>query len=186
VGSPSRSTEARSPAFRDIFQAELTFIWNSLRRFGVPDRDLEDVAHEVFVVVDRHLGQFDPARPLRPWLFAIAFRCASDYRRRPRHRFESLAGEDVERADPAPRVDETIVGHEEKNLARRALLTVPEDRRAVVILHDFDEVPMHEVAAAFGIPLKTAYSRLRVGREELIAAARRMQNPTTQPKAEAP
>jgi len=160
-------------AFRDIFESELFFIWNTLRRFGVADRDLEDVAHEVLVVVNRHLGEYDPARPLRPWLFAIAFRSASDYRRLARHRHEALTAEDSERADTGERADDALIGHEEKNLARRALLDVPEDRRAVVVLHDFEEVPMHDVAAAFGIPLKTAYSRLRVGREELILAARR-------------
>jgi RNA polymerase sigma-70 factor (ECF subfamily) len=175
MGPPPAAPDAR-PTFRDIFDSELFFIWNTLRRFGVADRDLEDVAHEVFVVVNRHLGEYDSARPLRPWLFAIAFRCASDYRKLARHRREALlAEEDAERADPAEGADELLIGGEEKNLARRALLAVPEDRRAVVVLHDFEEVPMHDVAEALGVPLKTAYSRLRVGREELIAAARRMQ-----------
>jgi RNA polymerase sigma-70 factor (ECF subfamily) len=172
---PASAAPDARPTFRDIFESELHFIWNTLRRFGVADRDLEDVAHEVLVVVNRHLGEYDPARPLRPWLFAITFRCASDYRRLARHRREALAAEDIERADASERADDALIGSEEKNLARRALLAVPEDRRAVVILFDFEEVPMHEVAAALGIPLKTAYSRLRVGREELIVAARRMQ-----------
>ena len=167
--------ETPRPAFRDIFESELSFLWNTLRRFGVADRDLEDVAHDVFVVVDRHLCDYDPTRPLRPWLFAIAFRCASDYRKLARHRHEALTTADVERADPGERVDDALIGLEEKNLARRALLTVPEERRAVLILYDFDEVPMNDIAEALGIPLKTAYSRLRVGRDELVAAARRLQ-----------
>jgi len=168
--SPSR----RTPTFREVFDAELVFVWNALRRFGVADRDLEDVAHEVFVVVDRLLPEYDAARPLRPWLFAITFRCASDYRRRARHRHELLLGESVDLADGADGADIALIRGEEKNLARRALLSVPDDRRAVVILHDFEDVSMHDVAAAFAIPLKTAYSRLRVGREELLAAARKL------------
>lgn len=173
---PPQAASMARPTLLDILDSELFFIWNTLRRFGVAERDVEDVAHEVLVVVHRHLGEFDPARPLRPWLFAFAVRCASDYRRLAHRRRERLTADDVERADAAEeRADEVLVNHEERNLARRALLAVPEERRAVVILHDFDEVPMHEVAAALGIPLKTAYSRLRVGREELIATARRMQ-----------
>ncbi len=166
--------EAR-PTFRSLFDGELTFVWNTLRRFGVAERDLEDVAHEVFVVVDRQLVNYDPSRPLRPWLFAIAFRCASDYRRLARHRHETLVDKDVDGVDPTPRVDDLLAASEERNLARRALLGVPEERRAVIILHDIEEVSMHEVAEALGIPLKTGYSRLRMGREELIAAARRLQ-----------
>jgi RNA polymerase sigma-70 factor (ECF subfamily) len=163
------------PDFRIVFESELPFVWNTLRRFGVADRDLEDVAHEVFVVVNRRLGEYDPARPLRPWLFAIAFRCASDYRRLSRHRHETLEGDAVDPVDGADAPDEIVGRAEERNLARRALLAVPEERRAVLVLHDFEEVAMHDVADALGIPLKTAYSRLRIGRIELIDAARREQ-----------
>ena len=42
----------------------------------------------MFVEVFRNLHRYDPARPLRPWLFAFAFRFASDYRRLARHRVE--------------------------------------------------------------------------------------------------
>lgn len=162
------------PSFRAIFDAELSFVWNALRRFGVAERDLEDVAHEVFVVVDRKFAEIDPTRPLRPWLFAIAFRTASDHRKRAYCKREALVGDDVERADGAERADDLMGRHQEQNLARRALLAVPEERRAVLVLADFEEVPMHDVATALEIPLKTAYSRLRVAREELIAAARRL------------
>jgi RNA polymerase sigma-70 factor (ECF subfamily) len=171
---PPLGASQGGPDFRDVFDTQLYFVWNSLRRFGVADRDVEDVAHEVFVVVDRHLAEYDPARPLRPWIFAIAFRCASDYRRRAHRRHEMLVDEHPDGADARPAADEVLLRAEESNLARRALLAVPEDRRAVVILHDFEEVSMSEVADALGIPVKTGYSRLRVGREELLAAARRL------------
>lgn len=165
---------ATPKSFRAIFDTELSFVWNALRRFGVAERDLEDVAHEVFVVVDRKFAEIDPSRPLRPWLFAIAFRTASDYRKRAHRRYESLAGEDVDRADPRERVDDVLARHQERNLARRALLEVPEERRAVLVLHDFEETSMQDIATALDIPLKTAYSRLRVAREEFVAAARRL------------
>ena len=171
---PTSGVSGTRPTFRHVFETELSFVWNTLRRFGVAERDLEDVAHEVFVVVDRLLGEYDPTRPLRPWLFAIAFRCASDDRKRARHRHETLVADDVDSVDPTEAVDEALIHHHEKNLARRALLAVPEERRAVVILHDFEDVTMRDIAEAFRIPLKTAYSRLRVGREELVASARRL------------
>jgi RNA polymerase sigma-70 factor (ECF subfamily) len=48
------------------------------------------------------------------------------------------------------------------------------DRRAVLILHDLDEVHVPEIAQALGIPLNTAYSRLRLARAEFAAAAKRI------------
>ena len=62
--------------FVDVYGAELPFVWRTLWRLGVPDRDLEDVAHDVFVVVHRKLVDYDPTRPLKPWLFGICFRVA--------------------------------------------------------------------------------------------------------------
>jgi RNA polymerase sigma-70 factor (ECF subfamily) len=163
------------PDFRMLFETELGFVWNSLRRFGVPDRDCEDVAHEVFLVVNRRIDDYDPKRPIRPWLYAIAFRCASEWRRLSRNRNETLgADREPETAEDEGEIPEQIAQrNQEQNLARRALLCVPELRRVVLILHDFEEVAMHDVAEALGIPLKTAYSRLRIARSELIEAGRR-------------
>jgi RNA polymerase sigma-70 factor (ECF subfamily) len=52
-------------------------VLRSLQRLGVPPADLEDVAHDVFVVVYRRWADFDRDRPVRPWLFGIAFRTAA-------------------------------------------------------------------------------------------------------------
>jgi RNA polymerase sigma-70 factor (ECF subfamily) len=54
-----------------------------------------------------------------------------------------------------------------------ALETIPLPRRAVLVMHELDEVPMRQVAAALSIPLFTAYSRLRMARKELEATVRR-------------
>jgi RNA polymerase sigma-70 factor (ECF subfamily) len=39
---------------------------------------------------------------------------------------------------------------------------------------DFDEVSVPEIAEALELPLNTAYSRLRIAREELTAAVQRL------------
>jgi len=41
-------------------------------------------------------------------------------------------------------------------------------------MYDLDDVPMDQVAAALGIPLFTAYSRLRKARRELEGLVRRL------------
>src|SRR4051812_36542553 len=76
------------PDFRVIYEAHFNYVWHSLRRIGVQDADLEDLAHDVFVAFYRGLDNYDPTRPVKPWLFGICFRVASDHRRRARHRFE--------------------------------------------------------------------------------------------------
>jgi RNA polymerase sigma-70 factor (ECF subfamily) len=71
--------------------------------------------------------------------------------------------------------DEAVAQREGRALIARALGAIDLDRRAVFILHEIDERPMSEIAESMGIPLHTAYSRLRVAREEFEDAVRRIQ-----------
>jgi RNA polymerase sigma-70 factor (ECF subfamily) len=56
----------------------------------------------------------------------------------------------------------------------RALERIPLRRRAVLVMHELEEVPMAQVARVLSIPLFTAYSRLRKARTELEIAIRRI------------
>jgi RNA polymerase sigma-70 factor (ECF subfamily) len=167
-----RAPDARSD-FRHLFEEQFDYVWNTLRHLGVATRDLEDLVHEVFVRVDERLKDYDPSRPLRPWLFAFAFRVASDYRRLARHRLEVL-GTSVESADASRGAEEQLIAREDRALAEAALLGIEIERRAVFILHELDGASVPEIARAIGIPQNTAYSRLRIARQEFAETARRL------------
>ncbi len=160
------------PTFREIYDREYGFVRSSLRRLGIANRHLDDVCHDVFVVVHRSLPTFDPARPLRPWLFAIAHRTASDFRRRAPQRREVL--------DEQPANARTASSDPERDLEHRrawalvdkALHALDPDRRAIFVLHDIEQTPMPEIALALDVPLNTAYSRLRLARRDFQAAIR--------------
>jgi RNA polymerase sigma-70 factor (ECF subfamily) len=156
-----------------IFRLEFRYVWNSLRRFGVAERDLEDVTHEVFVRVQDQLELFDPSRPLRPWLFGIALGLATNYRRLARHRVD-LPGDLPEVADSTRTAAEDLERREQAALVHSALLQVRLEQRAVLVLHELDGYPVPEVASTLGLTLNTAYSRLRLGREAFRAAFRRL------------
>ena len=55
----------------------------------------------------------------------------------------------------------------------RAFLTLDPDQRLVVVLHYYLDLPLPEVAAAAGIPVGTAKSRLHRG---LVALRRALSN----------
>jgi RNA polymerase sigma-70 factor, ECF subfamily len=165
--------EERELRFRRLFDTEFDYVWTSLRRLGVHSRDLDDIAQDVFVHVYRRLDENDASKPVRPWLFAFAFRCASDWRRLARHRIEtSIDPNEKPALQLAADAAMTIV--EERELVRQGLQHIPLERRAVVILYDLDELPMKQIAESLGIRLFTAYSRLRVGRKEFAEAVRRL------------
>lgn len=149
-----------------VFDEHFRYVWSSLRRLGVREGDLEDLAHEVFLRVHANLDEYDPARPLRPWLFGFAYRVAADHRRLARHRIE-LTGVVAEAVDPHPPADERFAAAEDRALMKQALDQLDVERRAVLVLHHLDGVPVAEIAAVLGVPVNTAYSRLRLAREQL-------------------
>jgi RNA polymerase sigma-70 factor (ECF subfamily) len=161
--------------FRAVFEKTFDYVWHSLRRLGVREHDLEDVAHDVFLVVHRHLEAYDPARPIRPWLFAFAVRAASDYRRLARHRVE-LREDTSSLVDQGPTPHERADAREQLDLVARALDALDFDRRAVFVLTQIDGVPVNEAAAVLGIPVNTAYSRLRLARADFARALQRLKS----------
>jgi RNA polymerase sigma-70 factor (ECF subfamily) len=155
----------------DAYQRELDYLLSSLRRLGVPAPDIEDLVHEVFLVMHRRWEDYDQARPLRPWLFGIAFRVAAAHRRRGSREF--LGDADAE--DQAALPDDAAAAGETRGLLLKALANVPLERRAVLLMHDVDEMPMREIAEQLELRLFTAYSRLRKARKELDSALQRLE-----------
>ena len=171
---PAVVTCSESRRFFEIFQNEYAYVINSLRRLGTHECDLEDVAHEVFLVVHRRLERYDSNRPLRPWLFGIAFRVASDFRRLAHHRRE-VVREDIEAPDGARPLDEQVFASQARRIVERALESLEPDRRAVFIMCDIDGLHVPEIASALEIPLNTAYSRLRLARAQFTATIQEIQ-----------
>jgi RNA polymerase sigma-70 factor (ECF subfamily) len=160
--------------FRRVFETEAPYVWTTLRRLGVPDRDRADVTHDVFVAVHRQLHTYDSARPLRPWLFGFAFRYASDYRKRARHHHEVFVDEPAEPRQPTvPPVDDQVAT---RSLLERLLQHLDEDKRVVVVMHEIEGWPVPEIAAMLGVPVQTAYSRLRAARIALTQALSRLES----------
>lgn len=154
-----------------VYQRELDYLLGSLRRLGVMPRDIEDVAHEVFLVMHRRWQDYDQKRPLRPWLFGIAFRVAASQRRKGAR---EVLGDQPEAEDFSARPDEAAAAGETRHLLLKALAQVPLERRAVLLMHDVDETSMHDITAELAIPLFTGYSRLRKARKELDLALTRL------------
>jgi RNA polymerase sigma-70 factor (ECF subfamily) len=160
--------------FTRIFEAEFDYVWNTLRRLGVHEADIEDQVHELFLRVHRQLARYDRTRPLRPWLFAFAVRITAEYRRLARNRRE-ISGLPQELEDPAPGAEDQLARVELQSQVLRALDTIDADRRAVFVAVDIDGHSGPEVAASLQIPLNTVYSRLRLARDDFAAALRRLQ-----------
>jgi RNA polymerase sigma-70 factor (ECF subfamily) len=162
----------------EAFQSEFGYLCRTLRRLGVRPDDLEDDAHEVFLVLNRKWPDYDASRPLRPYLFGIAFRVvAARKRRQKRETLEVLE----ETADDSVHPDEALEAARTRELVLAALARVPLARRAVFVMHDIEEVHMREIAKVLSIPLFTGYSRLRKARREFEAAVQELRKGMSDP-----
>jgi RNA polymerase sigma-70 factor (ECF subfamily) len=167
------AVQRAAPSLRDLFDEHAPYVWNTLRRLGAPVSDLEDLTHDVFLHVHRHFADYDPSRPVRPWLFGFAYRVASQNRRRA-HRRHETQGEPDATPHPGASPDEQLAAAEERRLVQAALQGIELERRAVFVLYELDGVSMSEIATLFGIPVNTAYSRLRLARGEFAAAVKKL------------
>jgi RNA polymerase sigma-70 factor (ECF subfamily) len=155
----------------EAFQREVDYVYRSLRRLGTSTSEVDDLAQDVFLALRGSWLEYDARRPLRPYLFGIAFRIVSAHQRK--HNREVAFGV-VELADAGPGPDEALQKKQVRAIVLAALERIPLPRRAVLVMHDLDDSPVAEVAAVLAIPLFTAYSRLRKARRELEIAVRRL------------
>lgn len=164
--------DTRPVEFDAVVAEHGPYVWRVLRRLGVRESDIDDVWQETFIVVHRKLGGFEGRSSLRTWLSAIAVRVASDYRNRAHRRREQISDDVPDDPCDASQHDE-LVDRERRALLDQLISELKAEQREVLVLYEFAELPMQEVAEALGCPLQTAYSRLHAARRALEQAARR-------------
>jgi RNA polymerase sigma-70 factor (ECF subfamily) len=167
--------ENRETTFRAMYEGHVDFVWRNLRRLGVAEADVDDRTQEVFVVAHRRFTEFvDRGHGPRAWLFQIVLRVASDARRHTRRHPEVPdGGLAMDRASIEPQQTDAIARREAISRLDAALGSIDLSRRAVLVLHEIEEMTAREISSVLGIPLNTVYSRLRVGRLELEQALTR-------------
>ena len=162
--------------FEEAYRAHFAFVWRSLRRMGIREEDVADVAQEVFIVVHRKLPEFAGRSKLTTWLYGVCFRVASERRRaapRPPLAEQEAAAFIGRPADPGA----TAERNQGLAILERVLDRIPDEQRAVFCLFELEGMTGEEIAEALQIPLGTAYSRLRLARVAFSAATAELATP---------
>jgi RNA polymerase sigma-70 factor (ECF subfamily) len=166
------------PGFAEVYEEFFPFVWRSARRLGAPEHSVDDVVQEIFLVVHRRLTEFEGRSSLKTWLFGIVLNVVRAQRRALRAKQPHTLDAD-RRADPdalsdgGPRPDEMLTKAEAARVVERLLEALDDDKRAVFVLAELEQLAAPEIAAALSIPVNTVYSRLRLARQDFAAAAAR-------------
>jgi RNA polymerase sigma-70 factor (ECF subfamily) len=138
--------------------------------------DAEDAAQEGFMKAFAALPRFRPGAPFRPWLLAIVANEARN-RRRSASRREALALRVPQaassREDFEPSAAESLLAAERRQALLDAVSRLPDADREIVTLRYLLELSEAETAAALGVPVGTAKSRLSRALNRLRAAMRK-------------
>lgn len=166
--------ERAVPDLSTIFEEHVDHVGNSLRRLGIREADVPDLVQEVFVVMNAILPDYDPSRPIWPWIFGVVYRIAAAHRRKvSREVFDDNASAGL-LVDSSANPDEEMRRAEDRWLVLEALKSIEIHRRAIFVMADLDGVAVPEIAESLGIGLNTAYSRLRLARKDFREAASRL------------
>lgn len=127
----------------------------------------EDIFQEVFLKAYKGFSDFKGRSSEKTWLISITINTCKDFLKSSYHQkvvpmFDFM--EDTVHTDGNLN---NIDKEEERQIVRKALMSLPEPYREILILVYFQEFSVKEAAAAMKIKENTAKSHLKRGREKL-------------------
>ena len=154
--------------FKKLYQRHHHKVRSTLYQLCGSD-GLDDLVQDVFLRAWRGLPKFRQSSQFSTWLYRIAFNVASDRRKalaKMRSRNISVEDDQLENladdaaiaceSDSQPRLTQMHY----QDLMQRGLAKLSEDHRAVLVLHDLEELPQKDIAEILSIPIGTVKSRL--------------------------
>lgn len=139
----------------------------SYRMLGRPE-DAADATQDAFVTCMQKLGGFRGTSAFTTWLHRVTVNICYDALRKRSREVPVEEQRENEAAAPGDLAGDSADAVD----VQRALLTVPEEFRAVLVMHDVQGVTYGEIAEALGAPIGTIKSRLHRGRVALARALR--------------
>ncbi len=162
----------RTEAFGVLVQRYQNRLYPTMLRLTGSADDALDLLQDAFLRAFEKLDGFHGESSFYTWVYRIAVNLALSGRRRRRSfpigplvRGESTIDppSDPTRTDPSLPLER----RERDAIIQRALDSLADDHRAVVIMKEYDGLRYDEIAATLGVPVGTVRSRLHRARLEL-------------------
>jgi RNA polymerase sigma-70 factor (ECF subfamily) len=124
----------------------------------------EDAAQTAFINAWKHLPTYRPQNSFHSWLYRIAINAALDMLRRekPTVNIDDLSIRNHQH------IESQVEDQQMAQQIQKAVLSLPEASRAVLILREYQEMRYQEIAETLEIPIGTVMSRLNYARKCLM------------------
>ena len=126
----------------------------------------EDAAQTAFIKAWQHLPTYKPQNSFHSWLYRIAINAALDMLRREK----PTSNIDELNIRNHHRIESQVEKQQMAQQVQRAVLSLPEASRAVLILREYQGMRYQEIAETLEIPIGTVMSRLNYARKCLLEA----------------
>ena len=162
----TRAQNGERNAFSELVRIHTRGVFNVVYRMCGDALIAEDAAQETFIRAWQNLSSYRPQTSLRNWLYRIAFNAGMDMLRKEK-RILPTAIEDLPLKDDRPSPESLTSQNERTALVQKAVLSLPDASRAVLVLKEYEGMSYREIADALDIPLGTVMSRLNYARKLL-------------------
>lgn len=166
-------------AFGKLVDAYQNRVFGFVRRMIPNPDEAADVTQEVFIRAFQSFSRFDGRSSVRTWLFRIAHNLCIDRARRS-HRapvevglIDPTEGEEIEVSDTRWQPDQIVLDGELMDVVERAIMSMSEKLRSVLLLHDKEDMAYEEIAEMLSLPVGTVKSRLFLARTHLQNALKK-------------
>ena len=166
----SRARGGDREAFGELVEQYRDNVYRLAYRMCGNAYDADEAAQEAFVAAWRALPNFRGDAKFSTWLYRLTTNAAIDVMRREKRHQTVGDGEMIEVADDADSPQETVERTEQQEAVQKALATLSEEYREVLLLRYMEELDYAEIAEVLQLPSGTVKSRINRAKAALKTA----------------
>ncbi|CCW35816.1 RNA polymerase, sigma-24 subunit, RpoE [Chthonomonas calidirosea] len=168
-----RSKEGDRRAFDALVRMHEKRVYNLAYRLCGNYDEAGDITVEAFLRVYQAINSFRGDANFSTWLYRIVTNVYLDRRKRQKNRktlsleeYVELEESQVTRQieDPSPGPEELAEAQQRQELLQKAIESLPEYQRAMIVLYHVDGLSYEEIAEVLSLPIGTVKSRLNRAR----------------------
>ena len=166
----SRARGGDRDAFGELVEQYRDNVYRLAYRMCGNAYDADEAAQEAFVAAWRAFPNFRGDAKFSTWLYRLTTNAAIDVMRREKRHQTVGDGEMIDLADDADSPQETVERTEQQEAVQKALATLSEEYREVLLLRYMEELDYAEIAEVLQLPSGTVKSRINRAKAALKTA----------------
>jgi RNA polymerase sigma-70 factor, ECF subfamily len=158
-------------AFEEIYRTTCGFVYSCALRVAGNSSDAEEITQEVYLKVHKYLEKFEFRSTLKTWIYRITVNTAINYAKKMKR--EMPAHKDIDDhpgAGVTVSVNDIIENSDNQRVLHTLLDVLNPEQKSCILLREIEGLDYKEIAETLGININTVRSRLKRGRQALMAS----------------